>query len=454
MAGADKGEVGQAVLRRRRDHRARRLDYSSSEAGRSRVEQGGVASTRKCLSMSRLPPRVLPLIALAALAAVAPSAANLGDRKHALDDRVAGLQSRIAAAREQERALSDQVDTVTGRIRSLEARVGDVSSRLTTLQADLALHRTRLRKIDALYRLQTRQLQSLEREYHLALHRLSARLVEIYESGEPTALELLMNARSLADALDQVDYAGRVGTLDKQVASEVAVAKARARRARQQTRRLRRSVAAETRVIGYRRDQAESIRNGLLASRSELAATRERKQHVLAGLAEQERAWTDEANALSAASAQVEAQIQAAQAAEAAPTTTASSGTPAAAPSASGLIWPVGGPITSPFGMRWGSLHPGIDIAAASGTPIEAAASGRVIVAAYSGGYGNLVVIDHGNGLATAYAHQSQIAVGVGETVRQGQTIGYVGSTGFSTGPHLHFEVRVNGAPADPMGYL
>lgn len=104
--------------------------------------------------------------------------------------------------------------------------------------------------------------------------------------------------------------------------------------------------------------------------------------------------------------------------------------------------------------MRWGSLHPGIDIGAAMGTPIRAAAAGTVIVAAYSGGYGNLVVIDHGNGLATAYAHQSQIAVSVGQQVAQGQLIGYVGSTGFSTGPHLHFEVRVNGSPVDPMGYL
>ena len=104
--------------------------------------------------------------------------------------------------------------------------------------------------------------------------------------------------------------------------------------------------------------------------------------------------------------------------------------------------------------MRWGSLHPGIDIGVGMGTPIHAAASGRVISASYSGGYGNLVVIDHGNGLATAYAHQSSMAVSPGQQVSQGQVIGYVGSTGFSTGPHLHFEVRVNGSPVDPMGYL
>jgi murein DD-endopeptidase MepM/ murein hydrolase activator NlpD len=104
--------------------------------------------------------------------------------------------------------------------------------------------------------------------------------------------------------------------------------------------------------------------------------------------------------------------------------------------------------------MRWGSLHPGIDIAAGTGTPIKAAAGGLALVAGYSGGYGNLIVIDHGNGIATAYAHQSSLAASVGQQVGQGQVIGYVGSTGFSTGPHLHFEVRVNGSPVDPLGYL
>jgi murein DD-endopeptidase MepM/ murein hydrolase activator NlpD len=104
--------------------------------------------------------------------------------------------------------------------------------------------------------------------------------------------------------------------------------------------------------------------------------------------------------------------------------------------------------------MRWGRMHEGIDIAAGYGTPIAAAASGTVITAGWEGGYGNLIVIDHGNGLATAYAHQSSFAVGYGAHVSQGQTIGYVGCTGHCYGPHLHFEVRVNGTPVDPLGYL
>jgi murein DD-endopeptidase MepM/ murein hydrolase activator NlpD len=104
--------------------------------------------------------------------------------------------------------------------------------------------------------------------------------------------------------------------------------------------------------------------------------------------------------------------------------------------------------------MRWGRMHEGIDLGAAYGTPIAAAAAGTVIYAGWMEGYGNLTVIDHGGGLSTAYGHQSNIAVAVGQQVAQGQIIGNVGSTGHSTGPHLHFEVRVDGAPVDPLGYL
>jgi murein DD-endopeptidase MepM/ murein hydrolase activator NlpD len=104
--------------------------------------------------------------------------------------------------------------------------------------------------------------------------------------------------------------------------------------------------------------------------------------------------------------------------------------------------------------MRWGRMHEGIDITAPTGTPIWAAAAGTVIHSGWLGGYGNLVVVDHGNGLATAYAHASAIFVSVGQSVAQGETIALVGSTGNSSGPHLHFEVRVNGVAVDPLFYL
>lgn len=115
------------------------------------------------------------------------------------------------------------------------------------------------------------------------------------------------------------------------------------------------------------------------------------------------------------------------------------------------LIRPLdGGYISSPYARRWGSMHTGVDIAAPKGTPIYASEEGVVTLAGWSGSYGRCVLIDHENGVVTRYAHQSKIIVKVGQRVEQGQIIGYVGSTGRSTGPHLHFEIIENGRTVNP----
>lgn len=120
-------------------------------------------------------------------------------------------------------------------------------------------------------------------------------------------------------------------------------------------------------------------------------------------------------------------------------------------------IWPASGDISSPYGLRWGGtdFHPGIDIADDAGTPIVATADGVVTDAGWnSGGYGNMVDINHGNGIVTRYAHAQSVVVSPGQTVKKGQIIAYMGSTGYSTGPHVHYEVRVNGQAVNPVGYL
>jgi murein DD-endopeptidase MepM/ murein hydrolase activator NlpD len=198
----------------------------------------------------------------------------------------------------------------------------------------------------------------------------------------------------------------------------------------------------QAKIVVVRLHQVRVLRDGLVASKGRLVDAQQRKKVALASLSARERADAEEIDALQAVSAELAARIRAAQA-----NSTVRRGSGA-------LIWPVNAPITSPFGMRWGRMHEGIDLGAAYGTPIAAAASGTVIYAGWMEGYGNLTVIDHGGGLSTAYGHQSHIAVSIGEQVAQGQIIGNVGSTGHSTGPHLHFEVRVNGAPVDPLGYL
>ena len=149
---------------------------------------------------------------------------------------------------------------------------------------------------------------------------------------------------------------------------------------------------------------------------------------------------------------QIQAQIQAAQAAAAEEAPAVPAG-PVQGESSAGFIWPVEGTVTSPFGWRWGRMHEGIDIAAPSGTPIQAVANGNVVLAAPTSGYGNYTCVDHGSGLASCYAHQSSFAITSGP-VSQGEVIGYVGCTGSCFGDHLHFEVRINGGAVDPLGYL
>jgi murein DD-endopeptidase MepM/ murein hydrolase activator NlpD len=219
------------------------------------------------------------------------------------------------------------------------------------------------------------------------------------------------------------------------------------RRTRARTVTTRKQVAATTAAVEVRVDEQRAVRDRLVADQNALASARADRHRSLVAVRSQEATDRKHVENLQAESAQLMARIQAAQA------RSSTGGTPTVR-SSSGFIWPASGVVTSGFGWRWGRMHEGLDIAASYGAPISAASSGTVIYAGWMGGYGNLVVIDHGGGLATAYGHQSSIAVSSGSQVSQGQTIGYVGSTGHSTGPHLHFEVRVNGAAVDPMGYL
>jgi murein DD-endopeptidase MepM/ murein hydrolase activator NlpD len=377
------------------------------------------------------------------LVVVAPAAADDVGKKHAIDTRIGSLQDRLSKQKQQEQALRDEVAGYTSRIRGLEARVGDVSLRLQTLEQDLALHQKRLNALNELFHIQDSRFHTLEKEYAVAVVTLNRRLVDIYESDNPSTLDVVLGSRSVQDAMDQIQYMNAIADQDRRIAAQVKYAKLQVKAARAKTKKLRNTVKGETAIISARTAQTRTVRDELQGAASDLATTKQNKLTDLSKLTAAEQDEASEIDALQAASNDLAARIRAAQATHS--TTT---------PSASGLIWPVSGPITSPFGWRWGRMHQGIDIGVGYGTPIHAAAAGTVIYCGWEEGYGNLVVIDNGGNLATAYGHQSSIAVTCGQHVDQGQTIGYVGCTGHCTGPHLHFEVRVDGNPVDPMGYL
>ena len=317
-----------------------------------------------------------------------------------------------------------------------------VSQKLSVLEQDLALHQRRLDRLNELFAFETQRLTFLRRQYARVLRQLNLRMIDVYEARDPTIVDVILESSSFQDALDQLHYLDAIVRQDKRIASLVASARDEVHVARERTKTVRFRVHAETQVVAVRTQQQREVKNQLLASRSSLSGKRSKQKSQLASTREQEKVLIAEADALAAEDARIRGQLAAAQ------------GATDSTPSASGLIWPVNGPVTSPFGYRWGRLHAGIDIGVPYGTPIHAAAAGTVVLAAWTGGYGNYTCLDHGGGLATCYAHQSSYAVSAGAQVTQGQVIGYVGSTGHSFGAHLHFEVRINGNPVDPLGYL
>jgi len=387
---------------------------------------------------------LLALMLTLTLALAGPALGDdVGAKKQAVDSKIATLHSTLAQVEHAQSSLRGQIDGLSSRIQALESKVGDVTLALRTLEQDLALRQQRLSKLNELYRLQSRRLTLLTRQYRLAVDRLNERLVAIFESPQPSTLDVFLGATSIQDALDQASYLTLIGQQDRAVAREVAASRHAMQLARRRTAAVRARVHGEERALAVRASQENETRSALVDATNSLSSAKQKKLVALSDLTEQEREAASEIDALQQVSASLGAQIRAAQARNSDVT-----------PSAAGLIWPVQGPITSPFGWRWGRMHQGIDIGAATGTPIRAAAAGRVIYCGWEEGYGNLIVLDNGGDLATAYAHQSALAVSCGQDVSQGEVIGYVGCTGHCTGPHLHFEVRVNGNPVDPLGYL
>jgi murein DD-endopeptidase MepM/ murein hydrolase activator NlpD len=385
-------------------------------------------------------------LVLGLVLATAASAQTPESEKAAVDARIAALQAEIAESKAQEGVLTSQLSTVVAELESAQAAVDTAQTAVTTLETELASAQARLDQLTARLERQTLRLERLQQEHAKAVAILEARVKAAYIDQPPDLLAFLVSASSFDEIIDSVELVSRIGAQDRHIAKQVEVARARAAAERRATMETKRLQAATVSVIGARTYEARAARDQLAGDRDRLATVRSIKQSALAGTQETREDFIREVEALAAESAALAARIQEAQRGA------GSSGD--GQPSAAGLVWPCDGVVVSGYGMRWGRMHEGIDIGCAYGTSNRAAAAGTVIHSGWLGGYGNLVVVDHGNGLSTAYAHASVLLVGVGQSVSQGETLSLVGSTGNSSGPHLHFEVRVNGAAVDPLFYL
>ena len=397
-----------------------------------------VDARRTCLAAALLG----AVLALAVPAALGQSAA---ERKASLDRKISGLREEIEAAKRKEGALTSEIEAASQRIDALGGDIGALSALIAELEADLAVHRGRLEVLRTRVEEQTRGIEHLQAQFAIAQARLEERLIELYQNEDTDAFGILLQVQSLGDLVDQLEYFESIGRQDRALTEQISRLEGELRVAREETRLTRVEVSKETQALARTTAERVAAKSALVAQQNALAAARANRQSVLASVRSNRHEAEEDVKAMEKQSAALAARIRA--------SSDGGGGSTGDGSSSSGFIWPVNGVVTSGFGPRWGRMHEGIDIAAPSGTPIRAAASGRIIYTGYMSGYGNITIIDHGNGLSTAYAHQSAFYIGSGR-VSQGTAIGAVGTTGNSTGPHLHFEVRVNGSPVDPMGYL
>jgi murein DD-endopeptidase MepM/ murein hydrolase activator NlpD len=383
-----------------------------------------------------MPRPVRPLLCLLLMLATAfPGLAQSGGSESSLRHdiranraRMGTIKKMLAEANRREEELARKlVDTGKRKAKAekdlsqTEQKLGDAQERLRVLK--MRIRRTSLRLLRA-------------------QHALEKRLRAIYMEGEVSYMAVLLQSDDFTDFLNQADYLERIVKTDSQL-----IASVKSHRAALDSQKVEvRSAVIELAKLRLKKqDKVESLAR-LKAAQDDLDRRLEQHQARL----------SSKMDAIEHITMKKEKELREM-------IRTRSAYLPPGVippPSAGGYIWPVHGPITSPFGYRihpiTGSsrFHSGLDIAVGYGVPVQAADNGVVIEAGWVGGYGNCVIIDHGGGWTTLYGHNSSLDVSAGQTVRQGQIIARVGSTGMSTGPHCHFEVRYQGNPVDPRSRL
>ncbi|MDK2902228.1 MAG: hypothetical protein PWQ93_147 [Clostridiales bacterium] len=344
-------------------------------------------------------------------------------------------------------------------LEAVELKQQDVSIQLEKLDKQLEQKQAELDKANADLNETEKQLEETEKALEQAIKEaehqqqlLDSRVRAMYMNDQSSILEMILSAQSVSDLIMRVEMAVKITQSDNDLLTQM--------------RKLQDDIAQKKQAIEEQKLHIEQQKQLIVEEKKDIEGKRAEKNKLLADLEQQKESYEKALNEMEAQSKELEAVIRKLQAEEEAKRKALDQ---KSTPSRGGSIvatgrftWPVPGysRISSPFGYRVhpvlgvGKLHTGTDIAAPSGVNVVAADGGVVIQSGWLGAYGKAVIIDHGNGISTLYGHNSSLLVSVGQEVSQGQVIARVGATGLATGPHCHFEVRINGVPTDPMQYF
>ncbi len=361
-----------------------------------------------------------------------------------LDAKIEEAEEGISDAKKEGKELKEQKDEA-------EKEKKELSGKLDSLLAEVA---------ETEKKIQDKEEEISEKEEELILAQvdendqyesMKKRIKYMYENGNAQFVEILCNSKDLSDFLNKTEYISSISDYDRDMLAKY--------------QDIVDQVQEQEAALEREQAELEGMQDDLIAKQAEVQALYDTRVDEIAGLKEDIEANAEKLEELEAAKEAAEEAARKKAEAAAAAAAAAAQSTEAGASVVSGngtFTHPCPGytRISSTFGYRTAPTagastnHKGVDFAAPSGTPIYAAASGTVTSAGYSGNAGNLLVINHGNGLATYYMHCSKIYVSAGQKVEKGQNVAAVGSTGNSTGPHLHFQVMVNGTPVNPLTYL
>ena len=374
----------------------------------------------------------LMALALAAGLALLPLFAAFGFASEADDKRaelnevqsqMQKMQERKEKARQKAAAASEGLEEIQSRLNELQAQARELQAKSNALQAKINDNQAKLAKKKA-------EVEQRKKIY-------SQRLRQIYINGQINYLDVLLGAKDFGD------FSSRMYLLQKIISSDIAML--------QQLQKDEAEIKSRQEQLDAEMKEIKSTKAELEAKRARANKLKEQRSYMLYKAQEEEQQSQSEYERLLAISENITAMLRNME----------SSGGGSSSSGGTGrFMWPCRGEITSYFGWRTHPIfgttkyHSGMDIAVDYGTPIMAADSGTVIYSGWLGGYGYAVMIDHGSGLVTLYAHNQSLNVYEGQYVTKGTCIAYAGSTGYSTGPHCHFEVRLHGEVTEPLNYL
>lgn len=359
-----------------------------------------------------------------------------------LTNQLSNIQQQLTNEANKKSEAEKTIGTVYEQLHAIQIELDTATADLKQVQADRIRLDQDITKTEAELKAAQERLQSREKVFY-------KRVRDIYINGRLSYLDVVVGSKDFSDFANRMEMLKRILQADMELINtiktereEIASKKAKLEADRAKVLELEKVAQEKQTIINQKKAERQAVLERAMNDRDTA-----------------DRAY----NELMASSASITAMLQQRAAERAAAAAAASQGGGATTTWVQGtgqLAAPVNAPITSDFGWRihpiYGTsrLHAGTDFGVDEGTPVHAADGGVVVEAGWISGYGYTVIIDHGNGMSTLYAHNSDVAVSPGQTVSKGQVVSYSGNTGGSTGPHLHFEVRINGEPTDPMGYL